>query len=167
MKTIDSRFVFFLKIVAIILTFLIESTSYGQGFNDEYSFSYDAAGNRIGVIKLKTALMTPDVIDLKIDLDTINSFLNEQLIEDEFCNDEFSISVYPVPVKRSLNISIATEDECANYLFNLCDISGKNLLSGNLSNGKNTFDVFDYPDGIYILKIIYQKKVFQTKIIKE
>ena len=168
MKAINSKAIIFLRIISIIVPFFIEGITSAQGFNNEYSFNYDAAGNRIGVIKLKSAIMIPELQDFEVEIDTYNAYFDKQLFEDEFVScDEFIVSVHPVPFKKLLYINISSEDKFANYQFGICDISGKNVMKGKLITGGNSLDVFGFPDGIYILKIIYHNKVFQSKIIKE
>lgn len=71
--------------------------------------------------------------------------------------------IYPNPVKEFLNINIPDNDFVIEY--SIYDISGKKITSNKLL--ENKIDVRSLPEGVYILKIKKDKKIFENKFIKE
>ncbi len=72
------------------------------------------------------------------------------------------VNTYPNPVNKILNISV-------NFLssYKLVDISGKEVLYGELLNGNNQLDINDLNSGFYFLRVNNPYGTIIKKIIKE
>jgi hypothetical protein len=75
--------------------------------------------------------------------------------------------LYPNPFHQSINIlfnGLITND----VIVTVSDIMGKNILSRRLPSSQLINLPLEYlPDGIYFLKIIAEKKQFNTTLIKQ
>ncbi|HHH54978.1 MAG TPA: T9SS type A sorting domain-containing protein, partial [Bacteroidetes bacterium] len=71
-----------------------------------------------------------------------------------------TVSIYPNPVKTTLNVNCYQEIT----FLKLLDINGKIII--NLKNPKNTIDISNLDTGIYFVKIITANNIFFTKIVK-
>ena len=71
-----------------------------------------------------------------------------------------NITVYPNPTKNILNVQTNLE-EVVYYLY---DLTGKILIEGK---GNSEINLLQYADGIYFLRINYDGKSYNKKIIKE
>lgn len=69
------------------------------------------------------------------------------LIEEELEN----IHVYPNPTSQVINVQV--ESEMLNSIYQISDLSGKVISSGNLDNSNTVIDFSNVEDGIYILHI--------------
>jgi alpha-tubulin suppressor-like RCC1 family protein len=83
-------------------------------------------------------------------------------IDDEFAdNDEYH--VYPNPTNGIINIQAKN-----NYSLTIYDITGKQMLSYQPTNGLNsTFDISNLPNGVYYLKLQSDNYYQTKKIIKQ
>jgi hypothetical protein len=77
-----------------------------------------------------------------------------------------SVSVYPVPVKDEMIISVPEKHEYTR--FSIYDVSGTELLSSYLTGNATNVDMSKYHSGVYILKL-YSRNTFTAtrKIIKQ
>jgi hypothetical protein len=73
------------------------------------------------------------------------------------------ISLYPNPVKQKLNVRVRGIKEPMHFV--LFDFSGKEVQKG-IIDGDSTFEMHNYPAGLYILQINTSKGVLVKKIIK-
>lgn len=78
---------------------------------------------------------------------------------DEFENE---FEVFPNPVEFNLNIK--SDSECDYILY---DLNGRNIFNGKILNGYNIIRTNSLNQGIYILKIYANTKVYAKKIIKQ
>jgi hypothetical protein len=86
-------------------------------------------------------------------------------IEDN-ANENISLSVFPNPSANELNLQINGSDY-SNYSFQLSDLQGKILESGNISSNRTLLNLTDYPSAPYFIKILQENKVVKNfKIIK-
>jgi hypothetical protein len=77
---------------------------------------------------------------------------------------EKSINIYPNPANNILNIDYSVSSNSA--LFEIYNISGQLVQSGNLSKGKTRkIDVSDYNSGIYFIRIHSDEEVISRKIV--
>ncbi|MGE8432227.1 T9SS type A sorting domain-containing protein [Chryseobacterium joostei] len=51
--------------------------------------------------------------------------------------------------------------------FNVYDLSGKKLQSGNINSDKEAINLSSYTKGIYIIEVKTEKDVVAKKVIKE
>lgn len=59
-----------------------------------------------------------------------------------------NVSIYPNPAADNVHITTAMR-----YSYNLCDITGKTMLTGELPQGDNTISLNNLNSGIYLLKL--------------
>lgn len=74
-------------------------------------------------------------------------------------NDISPLSIYPQPASGEVNIVL----EKGQLDYELMNIAGKVLLSGNLQEGLNTIEVEDYPGGIYFLQFTGADNLISTR----
>jgi len=72
-----------------------------------------------------------------------------------------SISISPIPMQNELNIS--TESNEIIETVSVYDINGKLVLQ---ANNEENIDVSKLINGVYTIKVITDKQVFSTKIVK-
>lgn len=81
-------------------------------------------------------------------------------------NNEFGlnkqITLYPNPVKNKLNIDLQY-NQSSSDAFKICDINGRVILGGNLTNGLNQINVENLSNGLYI----FNAENINQKFIKE
>jgi len=81
-------------------------------------------------------------------------------------NENISLSVFPNPSENELNLQVDGADY-SNYSFQLSDLQGKILESGNISTNLTLLNLTDYPSAPYFVKILQENKVVKIfKIIK-
>ena len=73
-------------------------------------------------------------------------------------------TVTPNPVKTELNIWF--KDEPSSYDIRLVDISGKIIYTYNSTDRLSVIDIKNFHEGVYILLIIIDNKMYSTKIVK-
>ncbi len=73
------------------------------------------------------------------------------------------IKIYPNPINDVLSIDL---NKGSMAKFEVLSISGKTLLSGNVTEGKKTIELGGLLPGIYLVKILVKEEVATAKIIK-
>lgn len=73
---------------------------------------------------------------------------------------ESSLSVYPNPAQNVLYV----EGQFSGN-FNLINIAGKEVLSGDLTEGRNTLNINELPAGLYLLKVVSGEAVATKRIV--
>jgi hypothetical protein len=76
-------------------------------------------------------------------------------------NSAVQVSVYPNPTSENLYIQTSEE----NTKYQLVDIAGKSLHTGQLSAGKSVINVNDLPVGVYFLELMSENYNNTHKII--
>jgi hypothetical protein len=76
-----------------------------------------------------------------------------------------SVSIYPVPVKDEMVISVPEKSEYTH--FSIYDLSGTELLTSSLAGNATQVDMSKYRSGVYILKLYSQNTFTSRKIIKQ
>ena len=91
-----------------------------------------------------------------------NFSVSQVLSNDNFIESSFSI--YPNPVKSTLNI----QNELFNESFNvtISDLNGRTIKNINSSNNDLTIDMNDIQNGIYLVSVKTEKGSFVKKIVK-
>jgi len=74
------------------------------------------------------------------------------------------ISVYPNPTSGIVNFDLSNLNV---QRIIISDISGKVIIEKTVTNQHENFDFSDYISGIYLVKLMTDKDVFTTKIIKK
>lgn len=80
-------------------------------------------------------------------------------------NNSESITIFPNPVNDKINVTMNSHETIKNVL--LVNLSGQTLLSKKYSfqSGHIEINTKNYPEGVYILKIVTNKKSISKKII--
>jgi len=86
---------------------------------------------------------------------------NSSLIVEE--QNSRNISFFPNPTKGKLNFDFANDNI---QKFSIFDITGKKIIEKTEIQQNKTIDLSNLDNGIYIIKIQTDKKIFTTKIIK-
>lgn len=148
----------------ILLVFLILSQTLFLFSQKNYNFTYDANGNRLTrslrVNQLKSATIKFPVTDpsnLKLADDKKN-------LENE--TRELKTTVYPNPNKGIIKISVSNMPENHVTELRLFNLSGSELMVKRDFESYSETDISQYKDGIYILRIKINDKVFDWKIVK-
>jgi uncharacterized delta-60 repeat protein len=71
--------------------------------------------------------------------------------------------IYPNPATNTIRV----ESELQKSNYELSDISGKLLLSGDANTQKFTLDLSAYQNGLYLLTLIGEEKTARMKIVKQ
>lgn len=128
-------------------------------------YEYDELGNRIlrYVIYLNTKSgYTKSGESSKFVADT--NYQEEPIISKL---DEFVLKVYPNPTKGNLKVEINGESEILNSQVEIFNSNGKMIFSLKKIQREYDLNLFDYPDGIYILRMTLNGKPYDWKIIKK
>jgi hypothetical protein len=104
------------------------------------------------------------------DVDAVNEWVNQfddyQSFEDAMLSEATKTTVYPNPVKSTLNIkTLLLEDEILNYT--IVDIQGRLLKSGvifTISGDKHQLDMSNLSYGTYIVQLNSEFRNFTTKV---
>ena len=115
----------------------------------------------------------------------INNLINEEWTEDDYKNkadknknttsninmpESENITIYPNPNKGIFTININNELSTFNFInfqLNITDLTGKIVYLKNETGNNIKINISDKPNGIYVLKIIYDNKIISRKIIKQ
>ena len=73
------------------------------------------------------------------------------------------VQVYPNPVKDKLTIRLPANEKAS---VKLMDNQGRELLSDRFK-GSVEIDMHDYPEGMYVLRLLKDDEVVVTKVIKQ
>jgi hypothetical protein len=133
-------------------------------FSQKIEYTYDANGNRtkreLVVNQLKSATIKFPVTDpsnLKLADDT-------KTIEVEA--GELKTTVYPNPNKGIIKINISNMPQDPVTEFRLYNLSGTELMVKRNFDSYSEIDINEYKDGVYILRIKINDKLFDWKVVK-
>lgn len=141
-----------LLIIPIILLLLGSLTGSAQ---TTYSFTYDAAGNRLSrIIPLKSARIENQ--------DTLAN--KPKTFEDLIGNRP--VKIYPNPTKGILKVEIPVADEISATL-NIYSAYGTLVRNLPVTNTYTEIDLSNQPSGMYILRISIGELSSEWKIIKD
>jgi hypothetical protein len=79
-------------------------------------------------------------------------YISSNAIEDYLVN-RLNLKVYPNPVSEIFSLLVENEDYF-KLEYTLHDISGKVLSNGLISSDLTSIDIRNFPDGIYLLRVI-------------
>ncbi|GAB4281217.1 MAG: hypothetical protein Kow0068_05690 [Marinilabiliales bacterium] len=77
--------------------------------------------------------------------------------------NEYALRVYPNPVNDYLNVECESSD---NYQIIIEDINGHSIYKERINNSRAVIPFSGLSDGIYILKVITDNKVYYNKLLK-
>jgi hypothetical protein len=68
-------------------------------------------------------------------------------------------SFYPNPSKGKININLEKED---NYEIQIFDFNGSLVLKEKYSGNKISKELYDFPNGVYVIRIVDSELKFET-----
>jgi hypothetical protein len=139
------NFIVLLGLLSIITTKAIAT----QGI----TYTYDNAGNRI---------MQKYVVTLLSDSSNLNNSPSE-----EANMSEYKIIVYPNPTKGQLMIEVKGCDDQNKAIFTLYNLQGSQLQKIVAGIEETPLDMTNYPSGYYLLRVYFDNKAVEYKIIKQ
>lgn len=139
----------------IILVTCIMLAALNIQAQQQLSYAYDAAGNRVSrtiVLGTRSADATTNKTD--------SVFFEEMLAEKQ-------IKIYPNPVQSQLTIAVEGFETGMQGEFSLFNIAGIMLVRQRITNGTTYVDMSRYTKGTYILNIQLNGQPTSWKVIKE
>jgi hypothetical protein len=82
-------------------------------------------------------------------------------------NDIYSISIYPNPASNFITLETQTSLASGESIYQLQDLTGKVLLSGNVTATKFSLDISTLSKGIYLLSLIDGEQQVNRKVVKQ
>ncbi|MBT3206892.1 MAG: T9SS type A sorting domain-containing protein [Bacteroidetes bacterium] len=151
------------KIIITLTILIINAPSFSQN----YTFDYDAAGNRTDRF---ITLSPPSKAALQ---DT--SFVDEEIVEEETTEEEklhdklgsFDLVVFPNPTKGEVVVQISGEENFGTVSYKVFDIYGKEILSGAKNSNVLQINLSQQVAGTYFLHLEINGKEKSWKIVKE
>ncbi len=77
--------------------------------------------------------------------------------------NELAVSIYPNPVSNMVTVV----SDGKPMLVNLYDITGREIISTQISGTTNNLDISKVSKGMYVVKVQEGERVYKTKIVKE
>jgi hypothetical protein len=79
-----------------------------------------------------------------------------------------NINIYPNPTSNIINIEASTSSATDKLKIEISNVIGQVLISENQTNQRSSFNIQNFPSGLYFIKLISEDNVIETrKIIKE
>jgi hypothetical protein len=146
--------------MVLLILLLIPTAMYAQTY--EFTYGYDASGNRTGrTFSLKSATIPQkDTISSPSELSRAKQEILQDIISDH------KIRIYPNPTKGMINIEIP-DNENLTALILVYGIQGNLILSEKVKGTLTGIDLNNQPPGMYILKISLGDQSSDWKVIKE
>ena len=148
------------KITTLIAILTISFTTFAQDF----TFSYDAAGNRIERVIYLSAKSTLQ------NSSGMNQQTEEENAEQKTMKDQlsgFDLLLYPNPTKGEVLVKITGEESIELVSYNVYDTNGKVVATGTTASSTLLINLSRQKAGIYSLRININGKQQNWKIIKE
>jgi hypothetical protein len=114
----------------------------------------------IGTVIENTAGIYFDFNEPVITNTTVNTIVEPDAIQE---NWQHHISIYPNPANNKITIETPT----AQGIYQLQDLTGKQLLSGIVTATKFSLDISALSSGIYIISIFDGERQVNRKVVKE
>lgn len=180
----------FMKVKSLILVCLILFHLMPL-FSQSVEYVYDASGNRltrtIVVLKLQSNVLDSVIATKSLSspayatgMDGDQSLQNEELTMDAKVREQEKASktrtisedeemvtiVYPNPNKGLLKIDISNMPMNSTNEMRLYDLSGNKIMVKRDFESHSEIDISQFKDGIYILRIKINERVFDWKVVK-
>ena len=149
------------KITLLITILTISCTAFAQN----YTYTYDAAGNRIA----RVVVLPPSKSTLQNNGST-NQQTEEEIAEEKTLKDKlgsFDLLVYPNPTKGLVIVKISGKETIESATYNVYDTGGKQVASGTVASSMLLIDLSQQIAGTYNLIVNINCKQQSWKIIKE
>jgi hypothetical protein len=134
-------------------------------------FSYDSTGNRIGRVldttRLKSAKIKFPVTDPN-NLEAVDNSDKSKLEKESLESSDSKIDaiIYPNPTKGLIKVEIRNMPSDASTELKVYDMSGSEVIVQRNFDYLSEVDLNRLKDGIYILRIKINDKLFDWKVIK-
>lgn len=138
----------------IFLSFLL-SINVLNLFAQSLSYTYDAAGNRVG----------RTVIPLPRPVASVNGKPEIRIYKDSTAL--FKMTVYPNPTHGDLKVQLDGKEEGLTYKLNLYNNVGVIVAKQEGADNSFILDLSSEPKGIYLLRIYCNEEIQEWKIIRE
>lgn len=154
MKTISTR-LFIMPVLGIFLISSVQLTQAQEQKNTSYSVTISRDSERK---EIKTVVAKPELPVLM----TASADVPESPV---------ILKIYPNPGNGLFNMALQSPESGSIY-FKISDITGKTLMQEEVADFKagnnihRRFDLSEYPDGIYFVKINQNGNTSTQKIIK-
>jgi hypothetical protein len=149
------------KRIFLVLLILFQTASL---FSQKIEYTYDANGNRtkreLVVNQLKSATIKFPVKDPS------NLKLADNTKTIEPSAGELKTTVYPNPNKGLIKINVSNMPQNPVTELRLYNLSGTELMVKRNFDSYSEIDINEYKDGVYILRIRINDKLFDWKVIK-
>ena len=157
--------IYFLQIVLVLSV----SISSAQDFIVKYT--YDNNGNRVKQelkeISMQSSMLKSANISMENDSElskSTNEFNDESKFSEDF--NSVDLTIYPNPVKETLNISIESNHNI-NGQLHIYSVDGKCLLNKKIKKNSTSVNMSRFPHGTYLLQIHLNGSVKLWKILKD
>ncbi len=77
------------------------------------------------------------------------------------------IDLFPNPVNQSLYFKLPENQNCANLILKIFDLKGAEIMESKIQSCEAEIDISAFPNGIYVLSIFIDGKVFSKKFVKD
>lgn len=142
---------------------------------------YDPYGTALGIVSLDGNIINTVNKSTLCFLDpttiSTNSCTNKRSTTDQDPIDvpenaigvEIKVSSFPNPFKQEIELRIDNNEDNKTFKVEFYDLTGKIILSGNVSESTQTFDTGDWAVGIYFIRVsnnegtVYQQKLVKTE----
>jgi hypothetical protein len=111
-----------------------------------------------------TAVISPSAMT-EVNLSPTATVYCTELGINETGNENVPIQVFPNP-SASGNFEIIIPTEVSNAVMKVCDVSGKILVTNNLTGNSGFINLSDRANGVYFLFIEHGNQKFVSKLIK-
>lgn len=135
------------------------SLCYCMYSQSDFTFIYDAAGNltqRTYVVNMQAKIAKKDISNMNADSSNVVAL-----------TDKMKVTIFPNPTKGELKLEISGIENNSNVELNLYKPNGQLLLKQKAEQGLTAIDMFSYPAGWYLLKVLSGKTALNFKIVKD
>lgn len=136
------------------------------------AFSYDANGNMTGKIivlqqlqqnTLSFPVLNPELMQIQTQTNYAKGLDNNDISSQD---DKVIINVYPNPSTGFIRIDIENNSEKSDNELFIYDLSGRPLIHKQKYMNKSEVDLTGLRDGVYVLRLRINKRIFDWKVIK-
>ena len=150
------------KITILITILTISFTAFAQNF----TYTYDAAGNRI----TRVVVLPPSKSTLQNNGSTNHETEEEEIAEEDKLKDKlgsFDLLVYPNPTRGLVIVKISGEETIESATYNVYDANGKQVANGTVASAMLLVNLSQQIAGTYNLRVTINGKAQTWKIIKK
>lgn len=147
------------KCIGLIAAIIACAACYNSYSQSNFGFTYDAAGNliqRTYLVRMLASKASKNFNNSKTDTSNVVAL-----------SDKLKVTIFPNPTKGELKVEISGIENNRSVDLNLYNPNGQLLLKQKASQGLTTVDMYRYPAGWYLLKVLSGDIVLNFKIVKD